>query len=432
MRFLNLTRWKKYASALVAAFLVVSFAVVYASVSSGVAPRRGELPSVSEPLFFDELSIPDESVPLAAEPPEVVEEPEPTPIPEPTPDPNAQLRESARAILSGMTEEERLYQLFFVTPEGLTGYKRVYQAGAATQTALEKTPVGGIIYFSKNIDTPEQTAEMLQKTQEYSKIPLFLGVDEEGGSAAQISSQRAMGFAAIPPMAQIGASGDAQGAYDAGAAIGNMLKTLGFNADFAPVADVLVAPGNAEIGDRAFGADPATVSAMTARFTEGLRGTGAASSLKHFPGIGSAPGALPRTLDEMRESEFVPFRTGILSGSDFVVVSHAAAASLDASGAPSSLSRAVVTELLRSELGFEKIIITESLSDAGFLTKYPGGEASVLALEAGADMLLTPKSLPDAVKAIQAAIEDGRLTRERIDESVLRILMVKLERGIIA
>ncbi|MDR1329973.1 MAG: glycoside hydrolase family 3 protein [Oscillospiraceae bacterium] len=431
-------------SAAVVFLAAASLAVLYFSFTSETASARGELPRVDTPVIrapaqdiFQDIS--QDNVPDDVPPPEAG-------TPEPALEafiPDEYISARASEILASMTDKEKLYQLFFVTPEALTGYKRVYQAGNATKTALERYPVGGIVYFESNIDTPGQISDMLAKTQELSKIPLFLGVDEEGGRVARISSQRAMGFDAIPPAAELGASGDPDAAYSAGVKLGDMLSSLGFNMDFAPVADVLTNPANTEIGDRSFGSDAALVAEMTASFVEGLHTAGLpaggiASALKHFPGHGGIEGdshagyvESSKTADELRQTELLPFAAGIAAGADFVLVSHLSATGIDASGEPSSLSSAVVTGLLRNELGFGRIIITDSLSMGAVTDAHTGEEAAVLAVQAGADMLLMPPDLQKAAAALEAAVADGRLTTDRIDESVLRILYVKLERGII-
>lgn len=419
---------KRLAITAVSGFLVISCVAMYMSLSSGTAPLRGSLPSISAGSWLGsgDIEIYPDEVPLAE-----FEEPEEI-------DPYEEFNAVAAEIAASMTEDERLYQLFFVTPEQLTGFKRVYQSGRTTSGALEQKPVGGLIYFAANLDTAAQTLEMLTKTQEYAGLPLFLGVDEEGGRVARVSGQKSMGFDSFPAMAEIGSTGDTQQAYDTGVAIGEMLASLGFNVDFAPVADVLINPNNSEIGDRSFGTDAALVSDMTAAYTAGLRSAGLASSLKHFPGHGSTVSdshngysESTRTLDEMREEEFLPFIAGIAEGTDFVLMSHMSAVNIDSSGAPASLSEYIITDLLRGELGYERIVITDSLSMGAVTQSYTGGEASVQAILAGADMILMPENLDEAVEALRTAIADGRLTWERIDESVQRILAVKLERGIV-
>jgi beta-N-acetylhexosaminidase len=209
--------------------------------------------------------------------------------------------------------------------------------------------------------------------------------------------------------------------------------------DFAPVADVLTNPENTEIGDRAFSSSASLTAEMAARFVSGLRETGVAATLKHFPGHGGAYGdshdgyaESARTLDELRETELLPFVAGIDAGADFVMVSHISLPGIDPSGAPSSLSSAVVTDLLRNTLGFGRIIITDALDMGAVTTMYTEAEAAVSAVRAGADMLLMPQEPEAVAAALKSAVETGELTGERIDESVLRILCVKIERGIIA
>lgn len=424
---MRLTKVARYSAFTITAFFVVTAAALFISLSSDSAPLRGDLPSVYGGGGGDAV-INDGFVPLG-------ELPEMTPE-EITPDPYEDYEAAARMVLDEMTNDEKLYQLFIVTPEALLpNYNHIYAAGEKTRLALEAQPVGGIIYSSQNIVDEAQTRQMLENTQSYTKIPLFLSVDEEGGRVSRVSSNAAMGYEKIPAMAEIGATGDSSQAYETGAYIGEMLSTLGFNLNFAPVADI--SAKNSAIGDRSFGDDTALVAEMTAALTEGLRSRAVASTLKHFPGIGSAAADThngyvdtERTLEELRERELVPFKSGIAAGTDFVMLSHMTAVNVDASGLPSSMSPAII-KLLREELGFHHVIITDALNMSAITDHYSGGEAAVQAIAAGADMLLMPESLTEAFEALKAAIEDGTLTQERIDESVIRILTVKLERGII-
>ncbi|NLB30006.1 MAG: glycoside hydrolase family 3 protein [Clostridiales bacterium] len=424
-----MTKVSKYAAAIISTFLAASCFILFFSASSKTVPARGALPSIYSERLFEEVYIEDDAIPLDEFSDALLIE---------EPDPYGEHEANAREILASMTDDEKLYQLFFVTPEALSPrFKRVYAAGEATRQALEAQPVGGIVYFGQNLVDADQTAEMLANTQSYTKIPLFLGVDEEGGRVSRISSQTAMGFEEIPPMGEIGASGDLRRAYEAGVYIGNMLSSLGFNLDFAPVADVLIAADNEVIGNRSFGSDPELVSMMTANFTEGLRSSGTAATLKHFPGHGSTNddshsgrAVSERTLEEMREAEFLPFISGIEAGADLVMLSHISAANVDAGDMPSSMSKEIAG-LLREELGFRRVIITDALNMGAVAKEYAGGLAAVQALLAGADMLLMPNDLTESVQALREALESGDLTWERVDESVVRILTVKLEREII-
>lgn len=229
------------------------------------------------------------------------------------------LEELVESCVANMSLEDKVAGLFIVTPEQLTGVTKAVQAGSGTEEALKKYPVGGLVYFAQNIQSAEQLKEMLSKTAGYATYPLFLGVDEEGGSVARVADQ--LKLTNVGPMADIGAGGDASAAYTAGQTIGTYLGEYGFNLDFAPIADVLTNPDNKVIGDRAFGSDPAVVSQMVASAVQGLQDTGISACIKHFPGHGNTSGdshegsvKTDRMLEEMQAAEFLPFRPGLMPG----------------------------------------------------------------------------------------------------------------------
>ena len=336
------------------------------------------------------------------------------------------------AILSEMPLEDKVAGMFIVTPEALTGFTTVTQAGDATQEALNSCPVGGLIYFDQNIEDEEQLKALLSGTESMSRYPVFLGVDEEGGSVSRVAGS-GIDVIQVGDMAAIGESGDTSQAYEAGLTIGTYLSDMGFNLDFAPVADVAAA-GEGALGDRVFGSDAALVGDMVSNMVDGIEGTGVSSCLKHFPGLGGVEGdthdgkaETAKTLDEMRSSDFIPFQAGIEAGANFVMVSHVTASAVDEAAVPCSLSKTVVTDILRNELGFEGIIITDAL-DMGAITEYYSSEeAAVQAILAGADMLLMPEDFQAAYEAVLAAVADGTISEERIDESLGRIYRVKCE-----
>ena len=345
------------------------------------------------------------------------------------------ISEKAYDLLGQMTLEEKVHQLLFVTPEALTGVSRVVQAGPTTQRSLDAHPVGGIIYFKSNIQNKEQIAAMIKNSQAFSKTPLFIGVDEEGGRVARLSGRF---FPAIESMKKIGESGDPGKAYDIGVRIAANISALGFNVAFAPVADVLTNPQNTAIGDRSFGSDPTLVADMVAQEVLGLQQNGVSAAVKHFPGHGdtiadthNGYAESTRTPEQLRSVEFLPFTAGIDADVDFVMLSHVSVINADDSKLPASLSRKVVTEYLKHELGFAKIIITDSMSMGAVLNNYSPGEAAVLSLNAGTDMLLCPSSIDMTVKGILDAIQTSLLTEKRIDESVAKILQIKINRGIL-
>lgn len=340
-------------------------------------------------------------------------------------------------IVQGMTLDEKIWQMFFVTPEDICNVGTVIQAGETTKQALRDYPVGGLIYFDKNIESREQLSLMLKNTSAYSKVPPFLSIDEEGGRVSRLGNAD-IGITKHPPMAEVGATNDPENAREIGVTLGKELKELGFNMDFAPVADILAIETNQDIGDRSFGTDPELVGKMVAAQVAGMQSQNLSATLKHFPGCGSTDanthlesGASARTLDEMRTAEFVPFQAGIDAGADFVMIAHMSAPAITGDETPSILSPVIVTDLLRKELGFAKVIITDALNMGAITSVYTPEESAVLAIEAGVDMLLMPPDVHKAFQAVKSAVESGRIPEGRIDESVRRILTLKQERGIL-
>lgn len=361
------------------------------------------------------------------------DEPSTTEAPEPT---NSVEEENAQALLEEMTLEEKVYQLFIATPHTLTGFYGVDIAGTATQEALQSYPVGGIIYFGENIYSEEQIRDMIRLSQEYARYPLFIGVDEEGGRVSRLSG---IGVTdAFDPMAVYGAQGDTARVREIGQTLGTQLGGVGFNIDFAPVADVVTNPNNTEIGDRSFSSDPQIAADMVAAMVKGLQDTGTISCLKHFPGHGSTEAdsheglsVTNRTLEELRQTELIPFRAGIDAGVEMIMISHMSAPAITGDNTPCDLSPAIVTDLLREDLGFTGVVITDSHEMGAITNEYGCGEAAVKAISAGCDIVLMPNNLGEAAEAVLAAVENGELTEARINDSVLRILTLKYRYGIL-
>ena len=332
-----------------------------------------------------------------------------------------------------MTLRERVYQLFFVTPEQLGGSYPV-----TTPIDLSKRPVGGILLMGDNLVSVEQTRNMLSQTQAnalQNGIGVFLAVDEEGGRVARCAYK--LGTTAFSGMAVYGARNDYDEAFYIGQTIGGDLKSLGFNVDFAPVADVDISPTN-ELGDRIFSDDPNVVANMVSGVVRGLNSSGIAATLKHFPGLGAEDGnthtdtsiIIDRTLPQLRETEFVPFRSGIRAGADFVMVGHQKVSSFG-DDLPADLSYTAVTTMLRGELGFNGIAITDAQVMNTISNVYYSSTAAKLSVKAGIDMILAPKDMEMAANAIIDAVNSGEISEERINESVRRILTVKQRMGLL-
>ena len=346
----------------------------------------------------------------------------------------------ARVMLRDMTLEEKICQMLFVTQEALTGYTRVTQSGDATKTAIEKWPVGGIIYFSSNLVSTEQTTEMIENIQSYSQSAtgrrLFIGVDEEGGSVARAADS--LGTTQFDDMSVYGEAGNTEEAYNIGATQAKDLTALGFNVNFSPVADVLTNEENTVVKDRSFGSDPDLVSSMVSQVVKGLTDGGMLCAPKHFPGHGSTGGdthdgfaSSDRTLEELEACDFKPFQAAIEAGAPMIMVGHMTMTAIDPDN-PASLSETIVTGLLRNELGYDGIIITDALNMGAISENYTNADAAVKAVSAGCDMLLCVSNISSVINALTEAVSDGTITEERIDESVTRILLAKLRYGIIS
>ncbi len=349
---------------------------------------------------------------------------------------------TAEELLAQMTLQEKIYQLFVVRPESLIGADAendpVMLTDARMKDALASYPVGGVALFGKNIVMPSQTKKLIAGLQDASPIPLLIGVDEEGGLVARLGNNAEMGTTSFPDMMSIGDSGDVLEAYRVGFTIGSEIKEFGFNLDFAPVADVYTNPDNTVIGTRAFSSDPQIAAEMVAQAVTGFSDAGMISCLKHFPGHGdtaedshTSMAVTYKTLDELRACEFVPFSAGIEAGAEMVMIGHITAAEADESGLPATMSRFLLTDILRGELGFDGLIITDSMEMEAVAAIYTPAESAVLAVQAGADIVLMPTDLPAAANGILDAVEEGTLTEARIDESVLRILKCKEKYGIL-
>lgn len=344
------------------------------------------------------------------------------------------LEQEIEAYLDKMTLEEKICQMFILTPEQLTGISPVTAAGETTKNRLMEYPVGGLIYFAQNLVSEEQTKEMLANTKEYAAEigapPLFFCIDEEGGRVARIGKNPAFQVEHVKPMGEIT---DEEEAYEAGVTIGRYLSELGFNTDFAPDADVMTNEQNTVIGDRSFGSDPQTVAHMAAAVSDGLHKEGILSAFKHFPGHGATKGDThdgyaytERTYEELRAAELVPFEEARECGADMVMAAHISLPNVLGDNTPATLSYRMITEILREDLGFQGLVVTDALNMGAISENYSSKEAAVKAVESGVDLLLMPKDFLEAYEGIREAVSGGRISEERISESVRRILHTKL------
>lgn len=341
--------------------------------------------------------------------------------------------------IGAMTLEQKVAQLFIVTPEALVeGVSQVTQAGDMTREGVTAHPVGGIVYFAQNLLDPEQTTTMLANVKHFyadaGNVAPFIAVDEEGGTVVRVADNEAFGAQDVGDASALGSAGDTEAAKRAAEQIADYLMPLGFNLDFAPVADVVDPLRSDTMGLRSFSSDAAVAADMVRAEVEGFRDKKMLCCAKHFPGIGAAAGdshegaiTIEATNEELETVDLVPFRAAIESGAPMIMVGHVSLPNIVGDSTPAPLSSAVVQGMLRDSLGYTGIIVTDSLSMGAITNYYTPAEAAVAALKAGCDVPLMPERFDEAYQGVLNAVQAGELTEERIDESLIRILAAKQE-----
>lgn len=346
--------------------------------------------------------------------------------------------------LSGMTLREKVGQMFIIRPDQLVTSippasthtskgSKVKSMSSEMLEVLKDYPAGGFIIFDKNIESRTQIMKFTAQMREVSKYLPFVAIDEEGGKVTRLagSTDKGIYVKTYRSMGAIGKTGDPANALEAGQTIGKYLKEYGFNLDFAPVADINTNPRNVIIGDRAFGSDPDLAAKMVCAFIDGLHESSVLSSVKHFPGHGDTTAdthygmvAVKKTWEQLKEAELIPFSASF-GTTDFVMIAHINLPNATSDGRPASLSKELITDKLRGELGYKGLVTTDSLAMEAITDQYSQEESAVLAVEAGVDVLLMPFDYTTSFDAIVAAVESGRIPESRIDDSVLRILRAK-------
>ncbi|MET9394283.1 glycoside hydrolase family 3 protein [Streptomyces sp. NPDC006624] len=354
-----------------------------------------------------------------------------------------------RSLLSRMTLEEKVGQLFVMRVYGHSATDpdqadidaNLKEIGVRTAAELvAKYRVGGIIYFAwaHNTREPHQIAALSDGIQRASLglprgLPVLISTDQEHGIVARVGKPATL----FPGAMAVGAGGSRSDARTLGRIAGRELRAMGIRQDYSPVADVNVNPANPVIGVRSFGADPRAVARLVAAEVAGYQGSGVAATAKHFPGHGdtnvdSHTGfpTITHSREEWERLDAPPFRAAIAAGIDSIMTAHLMVPALDDSGDPATLSRPILTGILRERLGFDGVVVTDSLGMEGVRTKYGDDRVPVLALKAGVDQLLNPPDLDLAWNAVLTAVREGELTEQRLDESILRILRLKSRLGL--
>ncbi|MFJ3700719.1 MULTISPECIES: glycoside hydrolase family 3 protein [Streptomyces] len=354
-----------------------------------------------------------------------------------------------KRLIARMSLEEKVGQLFVMRVYGHSATEpdqadidaNLAEIGVRDAAELISTyHVGGIIYFAwaHNTRDPHQIADLSNGIQRAglagrTPLPLLVSTDQEHGIVCRVGEPATL----LPGAMALGAGGSRSDARTAGRIAGAELAALGINQNYAPDADVNVNPANPVIGVRSFGSDPEAVAGMVTAQVKGYQSSGIASTAKHFPGHGDTSTdshtGLPvilHTREEWAELDAPPFRAAVAAGIDSIMTAHIVVPALDPSEDPATLSRPILTGILREELGYDGVVVTDALGMEGVRTKYGDERVPVLALLAGVDQLLNPPDLKVAWNAVLSAVRSGEISEARIEESILRILRLKTRLGL--
>ncbi|MDQ0910376.1 beta-N-acetylhexosaminidase [Streptomyces canus] len=354
-----------------------------------------------------------------------------------------------RSLITRMTLEEKVGQLFVMrvyghsatAPDQADVDANLKEIGVRTAAEMiARYRVGGIIYFTwaHNTRDPNQIADLSNGIQKASLrqprgLPVLVSTDQEHGIVCRVGEPATL----FPGAMAIGAGGSRKDAHALGRVAGQELRAIGIRQNYSPVADVNVNPANPVIGVRSFGSEAGAVAGLVAAEVAGYQGAGVAATAKHFPGHGDTAvdshygfPVITHSRELWEKLDAVPFRAAIRAGIDSIMTAHIQFPALDASGDPATLSHPILTGILRGELGYDGVVVTDSLGMEGVRTKYGDDRVPVLALKAGVDQLLNPPSLDVAWNAVLRAVQGGELTEARLDESILRILRLKARLGL--
>ena len=335
-------------------------------------------------------------------------------------------RDEVKELIDSMSINEKIGQLMIVGFNGTSVDENL-------NDLVKNSYIGGVILFKDNVESLDGVTELINNIKLLNienKIPLFISVDEEGGVVSRTPNE----FLKLPSSLSIGAYNNENMSYKVGEIIAQELKLMGYNMDYAPVLDVLSNPNNTVIGSRAFGRDVDTVSNLGVSVMKGISENNVISVVKHFPGHGDTSVdshyGLPlveKSLEELKELEFIPFQWAINNGADVIMVSHILLQSIDSEN-PATMSKKIISNILRNEMNFDGVVISDDMTMAAIMDNYDIGEASVKAINAGVDIILVCHGYDNEMQvlnSISEAVNSGEITEERLNESVYRILSLK-------
>lgn len=302
---------------------------------------------------------------------------------------------------------------------------------------LKTVKPGGFILFSENISTYEEVSEYISKIKSTASIPMIITIDQEGGRVQRIKNLPDASVLEIPSMYTLGKKGNKNLSQEVGGVLASELSEFGINTDCAPCLDIFSNPNNKVIGQRAFGSDFQTVIDMAIPFAKGMKENGVIPIYKHFPGHGDTDAdshvELPvvnKTKEELYQNELKPFKAAIDDGAQMIMVAHIALPKITGDYVPATLSKEIVGGILRDELKFDGVVVTDAVEMKALADNYTQEEICKMAIEAGVDIILMPQNPIEALNIIERFVNDGTISEDRINESVKRILTVKYKNNI--
>lgn len=334
------------------------------------------------------------------------------------------LQNKINETLANLSIEEKIAQMLIVTYPDKS-------FSEAMQNDLETFNPGGVILFKDNITTYSNTIDLIEKIENTADIPLFMAVDQEGGKVQRFEDLPDVNITKIPPMWNLGKTKDVNLAYDVGTVIAQELRAFHINMDFAPVVDLVDNENSKFIGNRSFGNNPNTVAELATSLAQGLQNNSIVPVYKHFPGHGSTitdshyelP-ILEKTKEELK-TDLYPFQKAINKGAKVIMVGHLATPNLTNDNTPASLSKTIITDILRKEMNYDGLVITDALNMHALTNYYSEQEIYEMAINAGVDILLMPNSCQSAINLIKDSLTKGTITIDQIDDSVTKILELK-------
>lgn len=340
-------------------------------------------------------------------------------------------KEKLDILIEKMSLEEKIGQMIFGGIDG-TSYSD------EAKSLISDYHVGGIILFKNNLETTEKAVELLnqlKRSNQEKDIPLFLGVDQEGGRVERLPDE----VISLPTNKIIGERNDEQFSYEIGSVLGKQLNAYGFNLNFAPVLDVNSNPQNPVIGDRSFSNDPEVVGKLGVKTMQGMQAEHIVTAVKHFPGHGDTSvdshfelPTVEKSLAEIEEMELIPFKQAIKAGVDIVMTSHILLPKIDPDH-PASMSKEIITGILRERLDYDGVVVSDDMTMHAITNHFDIGEAAIEAISAGTDLVIVAhghETVIHVIESLKQAVADGKLKEQRIDESVRRLITLKWERGI--